>query len=526
MARRRIFIGFVEIAGFCSSLKEGFEALGHRVTFVTADRHIFGYGGDSGGLTGRLTTAWVRKEWEVEPWGAWERLPGWARAAARWLLVTWLGLRHDWFIFPGGRSLEGNGHAMARQLLRMGCKVAFLCCGSESRPRFVDGTGYADRDETPVTSNRLATETRTVRDNVHEMHASASFVVDNPVSAQFHPRAFVNWYSIGIPTRTDATMSPPARYGPTVRLLHSPSYPRMKGTPEIRRAVAKLIAEGWPLEYTELSGVPNAEVLRQIQECDIVMDQLYSDTPMAGFAREAALLGKPSIVGGYGFWDHGRSTMSEAEWPPSLLCRPEEFESTLRTFLQAGRPAWETLGTEARTFILRQWKTEDCAARLAEAFEKGPRSEWLVDPTRMNYLWGCGLTTDQVREMSASLILSHGESALCLEDKPHLLKQYAALARPIQEKIKTMTDESIPDAVAEHPLEGNNCEHIARNLKLQQRIRALELEAQELVKLTPEQWTKLGTELSSVVNRLGMIRRRDEKIAKLEAKVQKWQAKR
>jgi hypothetical protein len=126
--------------------------------------------------------------------------------------------------------------------------------------------------------------------------------------------------------------------------------------------------------------------------------------------------------------------------------------------------------------------------------------------------------------MTASLILTHGESALCLEDKPHLVRQYAALARPILEKINAMTDPSIPDAAAAPPLAGDHCEHIARNLMLQQRIKALELQSQELVKLTPGEWAKLGTELSSVVNRLGMIRRRDEKIAKLEAKLKKMKS--
>ena len=52
----------------------------------------------------------------------------------------------------------------------------------------------------------------------------------------------------------------------------------MKGTPEIRRAVAKLIAEGWPLDYVELSGVPNAEVLRQIRAA---VDALQSNLPGA-----------------------------------------------------------------------------------------------------------------------------------------------------------------------------------------------------------------------------------------------------
>src|SRR5262249_39683105 len=160
-----------------------------------------GYGARAPTWIERVTGAWVRKEWEMEPWGFWEQIPSWVRDVVRWSLVTWLGLTHDWFIFSTARSFETDGHAMVRRLRRMGRKVVFICNGSESRARFVDGTGFAERDETPVVANRLARETRAVRDNLHEIHACATFVVDNPVSAHFHPGAFVNWYSIGIPTR-------------------------------------------------------------------------------------------------------------------------------------------------------------------------------------------------------------------------------------------------------------------------------------------------------------------------------------
>ena len=54
--------------------------------------------------------------------------------------------------------------------------------------------------------------------------------------------------------------------------------------------------EGLPLEYVEIVGQPNDIVLAEIARSAFVIDQLYSDTPMAGFAAEAARLGKPAIV--------------------------------------------------------------------------------------------------------------------------------------------------------------------------------------------------------------------------------------
>jgi hypothetical protein len=525
--RRRIFVGLIEVAGYYANLRDGFEANGHTVTFVTAGDHVFNYEVRSPRWIERVTAAWVRKEWEMEPWGAWEKAPGWARDAARWLLVTWLGLTHDWFIFSAARSFETNGHAMVRRLRRMGRKVVFICNGSESRARFVDGTGFAERDETPVLANRLARETRAVRDNLHELHQSATFLVDNPVSAHFHPGPFVNWYSVGIPTRIDGVGEAAPRTGDVIRVLHSPSYPRMKGSAEVRRVVNKLKEEGWKLEYIELTGVPNSEVLRQISECDMVIDQLFSDQPMAGFAREAALFGKPAIVAGYGFWEHASATVSEAEWAPTVTCRPQEFEATLRSFLERGRTEWERVGAQARAFVLRQWSARDCASRLGEALENGPRKEWWVDPMRMNYLWGCGQSAIQMREMIATLLATHGESALCLDDKPHLLRQYLELAKPVMDQAERITGDADKISLEEgSPSEAAAFDPVARNVRLQKRLKELEDAAQELVKFTPEEWSKLGLELSSVVNRLGMLRRRDEKIAKLTAKLEKLQSKR
>jgi hypothetical protein len=525
--RRRIFIGLIEVAGYYANLREGFEGNGHSVTFVTAGDHVFNYEVRSPRWIERITAAWVRKEWEMEPWGVWERAPAWVRDAARWLLVTWLGLTHDWFIFSAARSFETNGHAMVRRLRRMGRKVVFICNGSESRARFVDGTGYAERDETPVLANRLARETRAVRDNLHELHQSATFIVDNPVSAHFHPGPFVNWYSVGIPTRIDGVGEAAPRTGDVIRVLHSPSYPRMKGSAEVRRVVNKLKEEGWKLEYIELTGVPNSEVLRQISECDMVIDQLFSDQPMAGFAREAALFGKPAIVAGYGFWVHASATVLAAEWAPTVTCRPQEFEATLRSFLERGRTEWERVGAQARAFVLRQWSARDCASRLGEALENGPRKEWWVDPLRMNYLWGCGQSAMQMREMIATLLATHGESALCLDDKPHLLRQYLELAKPVMDQAESITGDADKISLDESsPSEAAAFDPVARNVRLQQRLKELEDAAQELVKFTPEEWSKLGLELSSVVNRLGMLRRRDEKIAKLTAKLEKLQSKR
>ena len=65
-------------------------------------------------------------------------------------------------------------------------------------------------------------------------------------------------------------------------------------------------------------------MLEEIDKCDFVVDQLYSDSPLAGFAAEAASFQKIPVVGGYG-WDEIRQTMSEGDIPPAKLCHPDNL---------------------------------------------------------------------------------------------------------------------------------------------------------------------------------------------------------
>ena len=85
------------------------------------------------------------------------------------------------------------------------------------------------------------------------------------------------------------------------RILHAPSNPNFKGTEEIRNTIKCLKNENIDFEYIEITNASNEKVLAELKACDLVIDQLYSDTPMATLAAEAAYCGKPTIVGGYGF---------------------------------------------------------------------------------------------------------------------------------------------------------------------------------------------------------------------------------
>lgn len=61
----------------------------------------------------------------------------------------------------------------------------------------------------------------------------------------------------------------------TIKILHAPSNPNVKGTPVVRAVVKKLKQEGYNFEYKELMGLNNSVVIEELQSSHIVLNQFY-----------------------------------------------------------------------------------------------------------------------------------------------------------------------------------------------------------------------------------------------------------
>lgn len=65
----------------------------------------------------------------------------------------------------------------------------------------------------------------------------------------------------------------------TIKILHAPSDPLIKGTPLVRAAVKKLKLDGYRFEYKELIGEQNTKVLKELVSSHIVLNQFYCFVP-------------------------------------------------------------------------------------------------------------------------------------------------------------------------------------------------------------------------------------------------------
>lgn len=351
--------------------------------------------------------------------------------------LAWFALaatRYKAFIFGYGQSLLPCN--LDLPLLRILGKrvISVLAHGSEARPPFVDGALLSGDGRMPTAAivRKLA---KTRRRRVRRHLRYASVVIGAPYSTTpYSHRPMINLFAIGVPCDALAcqqqqdcsTLRLPETNRPSIRILHAPSHPAAKGSRLISGAIDRLRSRGYQIEFVTLTGRPNADVQHELRLCDFVVDQTYSDTPMAGLATEAARFGKPSVVAGYGI-GRLREHVPQGMFPPSMLCHPDELESAIEELLVDERQR-AALGLAAQSFVHERWAACAVAERFLCVIEGEIPAHWWIDPTSVSYIEGWGIENKASSASVRQLILDYGLDVLQLSHRPDLERAYLAFA--------------------------------------------------------------------------------------------------
>jgi hypothetical protein len=411
----RVFMGPTEVAGYYAALRRGFAELGVSCVLVDEARSAHGYETDDSSVAVRLLRAAKARTDRAIARGGRGVAASKLESLARVLALLYFAVRCDAFIYSYGGSLTFYPSLELRFLRWLGKRTVFVYHGNDSRlpylghPRLTTARGG--------TLAECLEYTARLREELRRVERYADVIVANPFSAHLHVRRAVNWQVIGIPfpAPSASEAEPAARGDGRVRVLHSPSDPEMKGTDRVRQAVASLIARGRPIDYVEITGRPHAEVIAEIRRCDIVVDQVYSDTPMAGFATEAAAYGRPAVIGSY-IGPHLERFVPPASMPPVALCHPEELEQTLDA-LVTERGTREELGRRAREWVIRERAPRTVASRYLRLFRDDVPAEWTFDPQDVEYVNGLA-SEEFVRRWVRALVAHGGAEALQLDENP------------------------------------------------------------------------------------------------------------
>jgi hypothetical protein len=444
-SRKRIFVGPTEIAGFYRNLTLGLRALGVNCDYVTYNGHVFGYGGETVHSSLLKLVKWFNQFRGKPHRGIIMRaifaIPPELLAFA--YFVTTL-FRYDVFIFGACNSLLRAN--LDLPLLRLFRKVVIMNMmhGSDMRPPYIDGS-YQSRDGTCLpTPKFLASTAAQKTQRIRYIERYASYVVGAPFSSsQFSTRRLINVLALGLPCQFEWILSSGIGEKSTgtgmdrvdreavqtqrpVRILHAPSHPSAKGSPLIEQAISNLKAKGHQIEFVLLKDVPNREVLQEIEQCNFIVDQVYSDGQMAGLSAEAAWFGKPAVVGGYGF-DYLKRFFVEGMMPPSKTCHPDDIEAAIAELI-VNKDRCEQLGRRAQEFVHTKWSAERVAERFLRIVDGDIPADWWFDPESVVYLRGAGQSEDQTKKNIRQLVAAYGVGALQLSHRPALEKAFLQFA--------------------------------------------------------------------------------------------------
>ena len=410
----KIFIGLTEMAGYFTNLQKGLRQCGVEALFVPLQEHPFAY------------------EEEALPW-----IPKWVQwccrrhqssrknsplkwkllipliGVARCLLFIWALFKYDVFIFGFGTSFLKLKDLPILKFFNKTVICTFH--GSDTRPPYLDGYEMSDQS---MTIAKCMESAKKKKKKILEIERSATAIIASLTHSHFHQKKFISWMEVGIPCDLQNQIVVSKRDAPkdSVRILHAPSSLMGKGTYEFRKVIQSLKNRGFLIEWVEISGKPHAIVKEELVKCDFIVDQLYSDTPMAGFATEAAFFGKPAVVGGY-YHDYSNDII-----PPSLYCHPDDIEKAIEKMI-VDVAFREDLGKKAKDYVNAHWTSKGVAEKFLRIIRGDIPERWMCNPYDIHYVQGACMPEVKVKELVLQIIKEGGLKALQLTDKPSLEKE-------------------------------------------------------------------------------------------------------
>lgn len=271
----KIFIGFSEIANFVQSYKKGFENNNHSTFTVVTNRNNF---------YPLAKYDVVIADYLLKP-STWNRFIVKVANSIIVRFVTYFSFLKALFtceVFyynTGGNMLP---FAMDYKLIKLfKKKLVIIYLGSEIRHWYayqkeLEELGYAELFATCIETYRQQ-KYGTYFEKKHRVDIAekyADLILSQPGFAQLQTRPYLR-STVGLNLK-DYKYNLMAREIPII--VHAPSSRGIKGTEFILDAINKLRDEGINFEFKLIENLPNHKLIELLQDVDIVVDELNSDT--------------------------------------------------------------------------------------------------------------------------------------------------------------------------------------------------------------------------------------------------------
>ena len=408
---KKIFLGTTEISGILSNLQKGFIEQGFDVIYLTKQKHKFLYS-ESNNLFQSIIHAITKLSSSINI-KIFRKILILIREMILLLALPYYIVVCDTFIFLAGESILY--HNLDLPILKFLKKnIIFEFLGTDSRPSFVNGAFEN------YNINSLINVNFKIKKRISFIERYATNIICWPSTSMFFNKKLINGFYIGLPVKVEKNIKKNA-LKKEIKILHCPSRLKGKGTYEFRKIINNLRENGYVFEYKELINTPNKVVKDELKSATFVLDQLYADVPLAGFASEAASFGVPAIVGGY--YSKGKyNYFCESSYiPPSDYVEPEDIETILKKYLDDIDYVYKK-GEELHQFICSHYDYKIVANNMKKIIDKNIPPNWFYDPMKVEYILGSGVSKKEIYNRIKEIIDNFNSDIFLLNDKP-ILKQ-------------------------------------------------------------------------------------------------------
>ena len=343
------------------------------------------------------------------------------------LFIELLARGVDHFIYVAGRSLlPGQFDLLILKALDKRV-IAYLSHGGDSRPPYLDGRIVPVSHPSDDDLSRVYRLSKRQSKCVGRATRWASIAVVNRFHAQFSMRPFVEFFSLLKWGNTDISgeldklsIECPAKLpnvnSRPVKIMHVPSFPAGKGSDEIQRAIDLLKSDGFKIDYEVVTGVSHREVIRRLASVDLVIDQLYSDVPLASLASEATVLEVPVVVAGYelSYWVN----QLDSNIYPNVICHPDDLYRTLNRMIS--EPECLPDLREKIKYFLDAYGF-DWTVNQIEKLLDGSGEFDLIDPKELNYFMGIWLSESRLGQFLVAYYDRYGVEGFIVNEKQKFL---------------------------------------------------------------------------------------------------------
>lgn len=418
----KIFIGLTEAAGYFQNLYLGFKKLNYDVAYLNLNSYYYNYN-DYKTSNYKLLNYLIRistKKNNIQKKSFFLKLFSVYYFIVKILIFFWALVKFDTFIFATGSSFFNFWDFKILKFFKK--YIICVSLGSDSRPTYLSGTYKDDSNNNKFNPYFVIENDKKINKRISFIEKYSNSIINYPQHGHFHKRQFISGNYIGFPTNLEVEelFQLANENSSVLKILHAPTRPNSKGSNYFRKIINELKEEGLNFEYIEITKLSNKEVINCINRCDIVLDECYSDSPLGGLGSEAASLAKPVLLSGY-YSEYINNKKNI--FPPSIYVYPSQIKNELRK-LVLNKELRSKVGLDLFYFIKFNWNIEFVAEKYIKIIMNSAPLEWYVSSNDINYLYGWGLSKEELKNNLSELYKKFGKESFSLSHNSILLDKY------------------------------------------------------------------------------------------------------